>query len=250
MGDEMSYPVHKLAEIFPAIGGKDFDALVASIKANGLRDPITIYEDAILDGRNRQRACDLAGVDAIYEPLPDDADPLQFVIDKNLNRRHLDESQRAMAAAKFATLKQGDNQHRSIDLTSQTAAAAALNVSVPSLKRAAKVQRDGTPELQHAVEAGGASVAAAAEIATLPEEEQRQAVAGGDKAIKAAAKAVKAAKKKKKRRPRYADSAAVTQSTHERDLDHLLSAWGLACESAREAFLAKIERPIMDRRFG
>lgn len=55
----------------------------------------------------------------------------------NLHRRHLSESQRAMVAAKLAALPVGANQHRSIDLPTQAQAAEMLNVSVPSLKRAA-----------------------------------------------------------------------------------------------------------------
>jgi ParB-like chromosome segregation protein Spo0J len=97
----MTYPIHPLAKLFPAIDGAEFDVLVASIKANGLRDPITIHECAVLDGRNRQRACKAAGVDATYEPLDSDADPLQFVLDRNLIRRHLTADQKRDLIAKL-----------------------------------------------------------------------------------------------------------------------------------------------------
>ena len=77
----------------------------------------------------------------------------------NLHRRHLSESQRAMVAARIATLK----NHRpkgssSIDLlpepATQTAAAAQLNVSVPSVKRARVVQEQAVPDIVTAVERG------------------------------------------------------------------------------------------------
>jgi hypothetical protein len=57
----------------------------------------------------------------------------------NLRRRHLDESQRAMVAARPAMLPKGANQHSSIELPTQEQAAEMLNVGVASVKRAALV---------------------------------------------------------------------------------------------------------------
>src|SRR5262245_5069971 len=133
---------HPLANIFPLIEGTEFDDLVADIKVNGLHDPIVIHNDLILDGRNRYRACLAAGVDPAFVPYRGD-DPVAFVISVNLRRRHLDESQRAMVAAKLATLKRGDNQHSPIGETSQAKAAELLNVGKRSVERAAEVRDHG-----------------------------------------------------------------------------------------------------------
>jgi hypothetical protein len=86
--------------------GEELEALVASIKEHGLRRPITLLDDKILDGRNRYRACLLAKVEPATRNFRG-GDPLAFVVDENVCRRHLDESQRAMVAAKMATLSEG-----------------------------------------------------------------------------------------------------------------------------------------------
>jgi hypothetical protein len=48
---------HPFSALFPPISGDDFNSLVADIKANGLLQPIVVYQGKILDGNNRYRAC-------------------------------------------------------------------------------------------------------------------------------------------------------------------------------------------------
>jgi hypothetical protein len=141
---------HPLAEIFPLIEGYELAGLVDDIRANGLREPIVLFDGKILDGRNRHRACMMAGVAPLYEEYAGD-DPVAYVVSLNLRRRHLDESQRAMVAAKLATLKRGDNQHSPIGETSQAKAAELLNVGKRSVERAADVRESGAPELVRAL---------------------------------------------------------------------------------------------------
>ncbi len=69
-----------------------------------------------------------------------------------------------MVAAKIATLGEGrPAETRSIDLVSQDNAAGLLNVSVPSVKRAKKVQESGDAALIADVESGKVTVSAAAQ---------------------------------------------------------------------------------------
>src|ERR1700690_225381 len=129
---------HPLAELFPLIEGAEFAALVASIKENGQREAIVTLANKILDGRNRYRACIEAGVMPITMPYTG-ADPVKFVLDMNLRRRHLNEGQRAMIAAALCTLVPGQRVDYASKaaavviptaaIISQSTAAAMLNVS-------------------------------------------------------------------------------------------------------------------------
>lgn len=83
------------------------------------------------------------------------ATPEAFVVSRNLHRRHLNESQRAMVAAKIATLARGANQHSPIGETiSQGNAAELLNVGKRSVERAAAIHKHGTAAEIAAVERG------------------------------------------------------------------------------------------------
>lgn len=56
------FQFHHLADRFPMMESKDKIELAGDIERNGLREPITLYEDKILDGRNRYEAAKLVGV--------------------------------------------------------------------------------------------------------------------------------------------------------------------------------------------
>jgi hypothetical protein len=192
--------VHPLAELFPLLDGAELDDLVKDVAANGVHEPIWIYEGKILDGRNRYRAAQEAGVEC---PLREyiGEDPVGFVVSLNLKRRHLNESQRSMVAAKLANLAIGDNQHSEglpIGRASEL-----LNVGGRSVARAKEVRDHGAPELQQAVERGGISVSAAADVATRPIDEQREIVARGEKEILEAAKAIRAKRAESRRAERF-----------------------------------------------
>ncbi len=61
-----------------------------------LREPIYLYQDKIIDGRNRYRACMEAGVRPLYRSWDGTGPLVLFVLSLNLYRRHLSPSQQAM----------------------------------------------------------------------------------------------------------------------------------------------------------
>ena len=121
--------------------GDDYKELLEDIRANGLRELLILYEDKILDGRNRLMACLEAGVEPRYRPLPAGEDPLAFVISRNLHRRHLTTQQRSAIAAELAKMKVGRPGKASVDAISDAQAAKAMKVSERSVERAKKRMR-------------------------------------------------------------------------------------------------------------
>jgi hypothetical protein len=188
--------VHPLADIFPPMTTEEFEALKADIKEHGVREPIWTYEDQIIDGRHRYRACEEIDIYCPSEEYLGD-DPIAFVVSMNAHRRHLTPSQRAMIGAKarehydklakerqkqsgkvhgrgkekvVETVSQPIDSGRARDLAGQ-----AVGVSGPLVDRATKVLKQAEPEVAKAVEEGRLSVTKAAVIADEPPEVQRWA---------------------------------------------------------------------------
>lgn len=186
---------HPLCAIFPLMEGAEFDALVADIRTNGLIDPITLHRGLILDGRNRLRACRAARAVACFDVYEGD-DPLRFVLSRNVARRHLNESQRAMVAARLMNTSHGGDRRsvgsgvrsrRDAGVISQSKAAALLNISVRSISSARALIKRADPQLTRAVDHGLLAVRLALRAAGLPPSSQSAiaaaAAAGGDAAI-------------------------------------------------------------------
>lgn len=155
--------------IFPLLEGAEFEALVADIREHDLREEIWRDRSGrILDGRNRLRACKEAKVKPRFRTYEGD-DVVSFVISLNLHRRHLDESQRAMAAARLANLGEGrPSKTASIEAVSQKVAAKLVNVSRASVQRAARVLDECNEQLVSAVDRGVVKVNDAAAISREP----------------------------------------------------------------------------------
>jgi ParB-like chromosome segregation protein Spo0J len=86
---------HPIADVFPLTEGDEFDELVCDVKNRGLRHPIILFEGMILDGRNRQRACEKAGRAPRYEEFKGTTEEAErLVISENINRRHLKPDER------------------------------------------------------------------------------------------------------------------------------------------------------------
>ena len=98
-------PVHPAANALRMMDEDELEGLAELIEANGLRDPITVGvldgERFVVDGRNRMKACEIAGVEPRFrEKTFADEDELRaFVFSRNSVRRSITKGQQAMAHA-------------------------------------------------------------------------------------------------------------------------------------------------------
>jgi hypothetical protein len=89
---------HPAADLFPLMDEQELAALADDIRENGLRQPVVLSDGKILDGRNRVRACELAGIEPRFEDA-NGGDPVALAVSLNVKRRNLTRDQRAIAAA-------------------------------------------------------------------------------------------------------------------------------------------------------
>lgn len=151
------YEYHELADLFPRMRKEESEALRRSILKGGQSDPIILYEGKILDGINRYEACRAINRKPLVEDLPEGTDPLQFVIEKNAQRRHLTAGQKAWVADQLCTEEHGGVRKGAYDQRAKVRledAAKMLGVSTRLISMVREVKKAGFPILNDFVRAG------------------------------------------------------------------------------------------------
>ncbi len=87
---------HSAAELFPLLDDATLKPLVDSMRTSGFdaSKPVLLYRGDVLDGRNRLRAAELAGVEPVFADVHDDCDPYVESWKHNGARRDLDPDQK------------------------------------------------------------------------------------------------------------------------------------------------------------
>jgi hypothetical protein len=160
-----THETHPIADALPMMPAHRLASLADDIKTNGQRVAIVLHDGLILDGRNTYLACLKAKVEPAFREfgslLSDGDDAFRFVVSMNIERRDLDDGQRALSTRRLQVL----NKQMRLP-----------GVSDDDLELADNVYQDGTAELVAAVDAGEIRLDLAAGIATLDEDEQREKV--------------------------------------------------------------------------
>ena len=186
----------------------EYAALERSLRLEGCRDALVLWNDILIDGHNRYAIC--RKLDIPFKTVQNTSfssieDVQLWVIENNLARRSVSDYQRGVLALRKKDIVAARNAQRAgepdKDAATDEAAgppwntredvAKAARVSSNTISQIERIQRAATPQLVEAVRAGTISINAAANVASLPEEQQRAAVAGGRKELQQAAKQVR-----------------------------------------------------------
>jgi ParB-like chromosome segregation protein Spo0J len=90
--------VHPFADEFPYLTEDETLELAQDIHTNGLLHPVVLFENEILDGRNRLRALGRTDITSVPVEEYTGTDPVGYIVSLNLTRRHLTTGQRAALA--------------------------------------------------------------------------------------------------------------------------------------------------------
>jgi transposase-like protein len=189
------------------------EALERSLLAEGCRDALVLWGDLLIDGHNRYALCRKHGIpfetrqNTTFKSMDD---VHLWMIENHLGRRSVSDFQRGVLALRKKEILQSRSVPPWEDdgstpppepppippaaAFSRQALAREARISSNTLGQIERIQKAAAPELVRAVKDGAISINAAAAVATLPQERQAAAVAGGRKELQQAAREVRQAK--------------------------------------------------------
>lgn len=106
----MNYEPHPIASLIPPMSAEEYEALKADIRQNGQQEPIIIYENKIIDGRHRYRACVELGINPLVREWDGSGSLISLIYSLNVHRRHLTPSQRAALAVDLLPAIEAENE--------------------------------------------------------------------------------------------------------------------------------------------
>ncbi|MBR7801319.1 hypothetical protein [Undibacterium fentianense] len=186
----------------------EYLALERSLLREGCRDALVLWGETLIDGHNRYAICQKHSIPFTTkqnDQFSSIEDVMLWMIDNHLARRSVSSFQRGVLALrkkeiitsrrknkssqeKAAEAEQVAKEPDPVSVETREEIAKVAGLSKPAVAQIEKIRKAATPELVEAVRAGTISINTAATIASLPEEQQVAAVAGGKKELQQAAR--------------------------------------------------------------
>ena len=112
---------HEVADIFPLLVGDDYERFKADIASNGQLEPIWVYDNKIIDGRNRYRACVDLGIEPKYQQAEElNISLVELVVSLNVARRQLATGQLAACAVEALPPLEEEAKERRVEIGKAT----------------------------------------------------------------------------------------------------------------------------------
>lgn len=226
---------------------EEHQALERSLLAEGCRDALVLWGNILVDGHNRYGICTQHGIafQTIQHPHLKSMDDVHlWMIEQHLGRRSVSDFQRGVLALRKRAIVEARRAAEQDKLARESAGEPALDdddadtppwepapklskadlarqarLSTAQVNQIEKIHAHAAPEVIEAVKSGDISLSAAATVASLSEDEQRAAAAGGKAELKQAAKRVREAKRKPRPAREDGDEAPLVGE----DADHVAS---------------------------
>jgi N6-adenosine-specific RNA methylase IME4 len=180
---------HRL-NIYPEMKEEAYLSLKNDIEKNGydFKFPIWIYEDEIIDGWNRYKACKELGIIPTYEKfIGDETQAINFILRTN-NRRDLTTYQRTLLAFEFEQMFREKAKQNQIRTSKNRVRQISDKQEIDTKKELAKIAK-----VSHD------TISKVKKIQEKAPEEVKQKLATGEVSINAAYKEIKKEEKKKER---------------------------------------------------
>jgi ParB-like chromosome segregation protein Spo0J len=215
--------IHPAASLFPLVEGTRFQSLVDSIEVHGVQNPIVCSGNVVLDGRNRLRAVEklrnegkAVDLPAIQWSSPSGMTETQWITAQNLDRRHLSEDAYVTAQAALNRILRKEAKERQKAGLKKGIEKPVASKSTPRAKRdrkakdaastAGQVASSSSVSLHKAKQA--VKLDQAVEAGLIPEEVQKDVIAGKKK-LRDAVKQVPAKTKPQKKAAKKKHRAAA-----------------------------------------
>jgi transcriptional regulator with XRE-family HTH domain len=200
----------ELRSFIDPLTANEYAALERSLLGEGCRDALVLWGEVLIDGHNRYEICNRHQIE--FRTVQNTGfasleDVMLWMIDNHLARRSVSDYQRGVLALRKKDIVAARIAQRASEPEAPASAeskapepppwntredvAKAARVSSNTISQIERIQKAATPQLVEAVRAGTISINAAANVASLPEEVQIAAVAGGRKQLQQAAKQVR-----------------------------------------------------------
>lgn len=203
--------------LIPPLTPDEFANLKESLERYGCRDALVVWNNILVDGHNRYTICMEQSIPfrtVKLERIDTYEQAMLWIINHQLGRRNVNDYDRAelvlkkkglLAARAKEKQDAGTNQHSSLStnlskgsaIDTRRQLAQEAGISEGTLAKVEKIQEQAAPEVIKAVHVGVIKIDVAAQIATLPKEEQVELASMGKVAMKEAAKKVRNATKLK-----------------------------------------------------